>query len=390
MAQAVLQWVVMRFHVERLISHSAGLIAIFGLASTIACTVEVPVIGGGGGGSDAALRAEFAVNVLPLLEQSCGTCHAAGSAAAYDGVRFMEPVDGDVYDAVFGWDGVAPLINESDPVASPLVTKGAHTGPAWTIEQLDTIRPWLENVDEFLNGGGPSLFTNPITPTNGINNYDFADIGIPQLAGSQLEINFDLNSGLLYLLKIEVIAGTSALSLDTLDVGVIAGGDPLARFDSNNKFNGIVTEIPAGGRDCLGACSLIASWIPPEELSGSVQLVFGFNAINAGSGGGGVMCNDPDFLYANVLPEFVNLGCPTCHGANQTTSTPYLDGLDAPAGDTAARAAQCRKILLRSNYADTAQEHDIITQVNAPGHPVDAVVTLLDTQLDSFVANEGQ
>ena len=388
----------MRLSLERVISQAAigfGLYPlVVGMILAAGCTVEVP-IDRGGGGSEAALRRQFQKDVLPLLQQSCATCHGENSADIYKDVRFMAPEGGakDAYDAVFAWSKengkTNDLIDKTDGLASPLITKGAHAGPAWSIDQRDAIIPWLKAVEMFFDTGN-SLLTIPLTPSIGANTFDFGDIGITELAGNKLHFTYQLNSGILYLTSIEVEAGASVISLDSLDIGIIAGGNPQPRFDINNKFNGIVTEIAANTRECLGSCSLIAGWIPPEDLVGAIRLVFGFKAINSGGGGGGVVaCSDVGFFYTNVVPEFDTLNCASCHGAGGS-STVFLDGLAIGPGDAKGQADQCSKVLIRTNRLDTSMEHDVIAQVLAQAHPVMPDITNLRTLLDNFVANEAQ
>jgi len=81
----------------------------------------------------------FNTEVLPLLDQNCGTCHG-GQRAFIDFLVPREPESQTVLEAVLQWPG---LIDVDEPSNSRLFTKGVHEGAAWTPAELDRIAAWL-------------------------------------------------------------------------------------------------------------------------------------------------------------------------------------------------------------------------------------------------------
>ncbi|MEJ7601499.1 MAG: hypothetical protein WKG01_26580 [Kofleriaceae bacterium] len=103
-------------------------------------------------------RDQFNKQVMPLMAQ-CQGCHTGPSTqttspflgetigaqeAYYNGIVDDRAVNG-------GWV----------PTAATLLTKGQHTGPAWTDTQAQTIAAWL-TAEQLVRG----IDTNPVPPTN--------------------------------------------------------------------------------------------------------------------------------------------------------------------------------------------------------------------------------
>ncbi len=368
--------------------------ATLGLAALVACDSELPP--GSGPGDPDALRIQFEAEVETKLVQVCGGCHGFGAPAQYEFVGFLKtgPDAPEVFDAIFDWQ-VGPmkfdLIDRNNPLSSPLITKGNHAGRAWTEDEITEFTPWLNAVKEAFDGPPDENQTRPVTPARGRNVYDLGELGLDDLAGNKLHINYDLSGGLLYLLSIEIEAGPNGVVLDTLYVGIIAGDEPDAVFDPINAFAGVVTNAAPNERKCIGQCSLIGSWVAPHILSsGTVQLVFSFAEYETSGTGddpdGAGGCQDVPYFYANVVPEFQARNCTNCHGAGGN-STVYLDNLAAT--DEADRKRQCDNILSRTNFDSTDPDHLLILSATAATHPnVVGDLTTLDAALDAFVATE--
>jgi hypothetical protein len=81
----------------------------------------------------------FVEDVLPILEASCGGCHAEaqlGGEAFLAGETWVE----------IRQSLLASRVGDLDiePHNSPLVTKGVHSGPYLTAAQTSAIIEWLE------------------------------------------------------------------------------------------------------------------------------------------------------------------------------------------------------------------------------------------------------
>jgi len=103
-------------------------------------------------------RAQFDKDVMPLMAQ-CSGCHTGPSSQTtspflgetmgnadgyYNGIVNDRAVNG-------GWVSTA----------ATLLTKGMHTGPAWTDTQAQTIAAWL-TAEQMVRG----VDTNPVPPSN--------------------------------------------------------------------------------------------------------------------------------------------------------------------------------------------------------------------------------
>lgn len=87
---------------------------------------------GGGGSSDAKKIFE---KVYPSVVENCGSCHQTGKSGA---PVFLGANVGASYTAIETFPGLLAA-----PSISPLVQKGAHSGPALTATQTDLVTQWL-------------------------------------------------------------------------------------------------------------------------------------------------------------------------------------------------------------------------------------------------------
>src|SRR5690606_30371129 len=134
---------------------------------------------------------------------SCESCHGAGRAEE----PFLAP-NPDVRTTLLGWPEMVRL---DSPSASRLLTKGAHTGPAWTSEEAESIKRWIEAEAVAAAGGGgdgdagmPVYETSPISITPGANQIPLDSLG---LTGSSISfIASPVGSGI-YVSSLRVMAG---------------------------------------------------------------------------------------------------------------------------------------------------------------------------------------
>src|SRR5688500_6932702 len=109
---------------------------------------------GGACAQPAEAAAFFEANVVGILDNGaglyCASCHASSYQAPIPGPAFMGNGPDAYYDTiVIG----AKYVNAS-PDNSLLLTKGAHTGPAFTPQQAETVRAWLTMEAEARFGTG--------------------------------------------------------------------------------------------------------------------------------------------------------------------------------------------------------------------------------------------
>jgi len=95
-----------------------------------------PPPGTDGGSTGPQTPAQYYQTMVdPSLEGTCGGCHATG---ANNAPRFLGPSAVAAYATIKAFPGLVVA-----PANSPLLTKGAHEGPALTANQVTLITTWL-------------------------------------------------------------------------------------------------------------------------------------------------------------------------------------------------------------------------------------------------------
>ena len=104
----------------------------------------------GGGGSDA--RQFFEDNVSPIAFAACASCHSAAEDDPYSAPDFLGGSPDEYYEML---TGNIDFVN-ADPGTSQFLTKGKHTGPAFTADESDLVEHWLamEAYERFEGGTG--------------------------------------------------------------------------------------------------------------------------------------------------------------------------------------------------------------------------------------------
>lgn len=121
----------------------------------VAGTVTAPSPEGIVGADDPAETADprdmFDAEVLPLVDARCGSCHVdqLGTPA------FMA---GDPYETMLAHPG---LVVPGEPGASTLITRGAHTGPAWSSSEARAVSAWITLEGGEPPAGGPPMEEPP-------------------------------------------------------------------------------------------------------------------------------------------------------------------------------------------------------------------------------------
>lgn len=264
--------------------HFEWLSLVFGLALALAaCTARVPGEGVSDDDPRAVLRGQFNSDVRPLIQRNCAQCHDGSMPL----IGWME-VDEDyptIYDRVMSWPA---LINIVTPEQSRLVTKGAHDGPAWASGDLPQITAWIESEAAF-GSTGNEVDTMAITPAVGPNEFDLGAIGVGDAAGCLLRFQYDFSPPIVTVNDIRVQGDADGCVLDQPVVGVVTDpdgdGTETTWYDPNHKFQNLSVVVGANEEVPIG--SVTASWVPPEELEGTIKLQFRFYGVEASSTGGG-------------------------------------------------------------------------------------------------------
>ena len=291
----------------------------------------------------------FDRTVMPLLETHCVACHAPGRT----GPAFIA-ADPDVYTVVMSWPA---LVSVRDPGSSRLLTKGEHTGPAWTGDQASVIRDWLSAEATARAGEADEeeveYRTSALAPDPGFNAIPLEELG---LDGASLTFTAERVGGGLYLSNLQVSAGPGGAHLVHPVVITWVGGAPLP--DVVDRMAGVEVMAPPYETRELGGGTFVVVDFPEGAL-----LSFLFDAAgplvatgaDGGVGGdGGVPssgCSNVAGFTTNAQPQFATY-CVRCHAGGDPMAASAVD-MTAMA-DLSAEAQQrsCNEILTRINRAD--------------------------------------
>jgi len=247
----------MRFIPHIALVLTAGLMAFGCQAATVTGPGwgEIPEGPGGGlpGGDDpiedgADPEQVFLEQVLPVLDASCSNCHSDA------GPNLVFIPGGDPYSGLLD----SGLVAIGDPGTSLLLTKGAHTGPAFDEAETNLISAWIELEAGIAPGGDPGIVdpggaggggaggggeedpppvvgdyeTAPQAIVDGDNVIDLDDAGLP---GAELRFFAQRVALGLHISSVTVYTGASGVAfshptLITNEPGGASTPDPEDRF----------------------------------------------------------------------------------------------------------------------------------------------------------------
>jgi len=191
--------------------------------------------GGGGDGGTGAGSVEskdfFVKNVHPVVDPTCGSCHATGDRGA---PVYFAPKDPEAsYRVLEGFPGIIAPAR-----FSPFVQKGIHSGPALTSQQVEVVTKWLDLEASSRKLGGQPRFPNARVAFTEIANcmsYDkWLAAGISAMAATSTDI------------------GPCSSCHSTGYAGFYASGDPKRDFEKAREFPNIQRFV-SGTVDDLGA-----------------------------------------------------------------------------------------------------------------------------------------
>ncbi|HVK77663.1 MAG TPA: hypothetical protein VM734_30370 [Kofleriaceae bacterium] len=295
------------------------------------------------GGDDpaAAAKASFDTNVKPLMEGFCRACHGGTDAL---GFLRAEP---DVHTTVMMWPG---LIDLDTPSSSRVLTKGAHDGPAWTVEQAATIRSWidLEVVARAGDDEEEVIETPIIDPVAGLNTIPLDVIG---LTGASVQFQAEKLSLGLYLSEIKVVAGTGGARV--VHPLFVTWTDDVPRPDPVDSFEQLDLGVAAGQSAAVGGGLLmLVDVAPTARLSVHFRVAEPYAGMGGGGGGGQVGgCKAvPQFTTSARGP--LATSCANCHAGGNAGATNATDMRQLNDMSATGQAGACGQILSRVNLAN--------------------------------------
>ncbi len=330
-------------------------------ASLSACVGETPSFGGGGNEPDVdagaldehgVIKKDFDDNVKPLLTSFCGACHAEGTT-----VPFMGGTD--MYTTVMEWPN---LVSLKVPGASSLVAKGAHSGPAWQLEQKAVVQGWIQAESDFAPEEGDDLETIPFVPVAGENSIDLTAVG---LAGATISFRMEPLSSGMYLSRMALNAGAEGVHIVHPTFVPWEGDTPAP--DPVDRFSNVDIYAEANGSQSVGGGTLIlVNTTPTAPISVRFELVEEANQGEVVLAG----CADIPSFTANAQP-LLSQNCVNCHGGGNGGATAATDMTQINDLSPAAQEAACGQILSRVNLLDSINSSVFVASEPGSnlGHP---------------------
>jgi hypothetical protein len=323
---------------------------------------DAPMMGGGDP------EAFFADNVEAMLERRCGGCHGAGRSAP----DFLRP-DPDVRTTLLGYPA---LVDLESPRTSRLLTKGEHSGPAFTTSEASTVLSWLEL--EASSGTTPpdrELATSPVVVREGFNQIPLDALGMP--ASSIHFVASRVGSGL-FLDSVQLAAGPMGARLEHPVFVTWIDGEP--NPDPVDRFAGMTITVEPNSSSPFDSGTLSLTSHPEGAL-----LSIHFDAAGPTMGGGGGTgtdagttdagtgpspdgCMELEAFRDNAVPA-LTASCTRCHGGGNASATSGMD-MRGIGSDTDATALMgCNQILGRISPTSPSTSGLFTQPAPGSGHP---------------------
>ncbi len=297
---------------------------------------------------------QFNTEVAPLLTNFCSACHGPETT-----VPFMGPSAEEMYSSVKEWPN---LVSLQAPSASSLITRGAHSGPAWQPDQLTVVRQWIEAEAELAPDQGPVLETTPFVPVEGANIIDLAEVG---LTGATITFEMDALSTGMYIYRMSLNAADQGVHIVHPTFIPWEGDsplpDPVDRFSNVDIYAGVQESTSVGG----GTLILVGvdSTSPISVRFGVAEFSDQGNDVLEG-------CNAVAEFTANAQGP-LSQACVSCHGGNNGGATAATDMTSINDLSPEGQAAACGQILSRVNLLDPNNSSIFLAAEpgSALGHP---------------------
>ena len=369
------------------------------LAFLAACNQTVPGLPVDESDPDAELRGKFNLDVLPLLQTTCVSCHGGSRV----GINFAGSPDDkfeSVYDRAKAWP---ELINVDEPLNSRIITKGVHEGPTWTDEENAIITDYLLLENQFARPVPPPE-TNATALVDGPNEIDLGAAGLTGMEGTLLRFDFAVVGSLLQFTAVRILAPSTGAKLKgpvfSIKLGSFRTADPL------NSFGEVDLNIAPDEEVQLGGGILYISHIDLVEHPGTPELIFA--ATEFEPVGTGENTNDPfacrtigttgefeafQAAFAGANANVCNAG--NCHSGGNAAAGLSVAGFDS--ADPDEIATFCRNVRGKLNITNPAAgPHALIDKANgqpthvggAPGAGAWSVQAIAFITAESLAAEE--
>ena len=203
---------------------------------------------------------DFEGVILPLLDARCASCHVDPAVAP----GFMEGAD--LRATLLGWPS---LVVPGDSTGSTLLTKGAHSGPAWPPAEGLVIADWIDGLaGEDPSGGDPPpdpgvLRTAPTVIVEGPNRLDLGGLGLEGAALTFTALRVALGVHLSDL-RLTTAPGNG---VRVVHPQLISWVDGSAVPDPEDRFSGVELTIVGGNGAGLASSALLVGFPEGGALS---------------------------------------------------------------------------------------------------------------------------
>ncbi len=300
------------------------------------------------------VKLQFETDVAPLLTSFCSACHGSETT-----VPFMED-GGAMYGSVMEWPN---LISLKVPGASSLLTKGAHSGPAWQPDQATIIRSWIDAEALLAPEDEGVLETTPFVPAPGENTIDLTEVG---LTGANITFRLEQLSSGMYISRLSLNAGAQGVHIVHPTFipweGDTPRPDPVDRFSNVDIYAGAAESAMVGG----GTLILV-------DVASNSPISVRFAVAEFSDQGNTVLegCKAVESFTANARETLQNNCAQACHGGNNGSATAATDMTLMNSLTPEDQAAACGQILSRVNLQDPINSSIFLAAEpqSALGHP---------------------
>ncbi len=265
------------------------------------------------------VRAAYYANVAPILDGSCGACHAKQGGIG-PGFLAQNP---DELTTLLSYPGLV----SATPDTSRVYAKGLHEGPALTAAQAPVVADWINlyNAHKPQSGdGGVKPTVAPFKPVMGANTIDLAALD-SQLLGAKLTFDAKMVGTSIELSSITVVTPktTGVHLVHPLWVKWDQYYNPTP--DPVDSFSNLDETVPANMQAPLGPGELILPGFDSTMLLSVVFTTAEPKDIGVSDGGtvlGG--CKNLQGWQQNVKPTLKGT-CGGCHAATGNNAAMAFD-----------------------------------------------------------------
>lgn len=310
-----------------------------------------------------AARQAYIQKAKPVFDSTCASCHS-GSVPTIAFIAGADPMA--QRDTLLA----SEVINLEAPQSSRILTKGAHSGPAFLASQASDLLEWLAAERDASGATGgvdtgleTALFT-PVLCTGGVPGdptcpITYVDIStlVPNWAGARIKFVAQPLSQDLYLTNLALEGGAEGVYIEhPLFVSWPVEGEPIP--DTLDRFFNVKMNLMAGAtaETINGGTAAFINFSPANQLSIHFKIVDRFRPDDGGMGGGGMTNNGCKALAqfkANARAP-LQQSCGNCHAnANNGNARGAMDLTGIGAMDDATLQNVCNQARTRINFQDT-------------------------------------